>query len=298
MIYKKLSQLQKIIAISLSFVGMYGSLPLPSQGTQVQAESVLSAASTAMPKQATHPSFLRLQVAQAETQQASRSTANPFETLPLLKERGAPAPGKRVGGGSRGGCPNGNHYLTALVPVIPATPIKSVLALTFSDHPTFWFYFPYSSLSTSPVQFILQDEKGKEIYKTELTHSGTTPGVVGFKLPNTAPPLEVNKRYKWYFATYCNPQDHSDVRTVEGWVQRVALDSSLQRELEQATPQQKVLLYTKVGVWHEAVTTLAELRRQKPNDVTLKQEWDKLMQAVKLDAIAPEPITSMLTPKK
>jgi hypothetical protein len=85
---------------------------------------------------------------------------------------------------------------------------------------------------------------------------------------------------------------------VSGWVERVPLDPSLQRELDKATPQQQALLYAKGGIWHEAVTRLAELRRQKPNDVTLKEEWDKLLRSINLEAIAPEPITSMLTPKK
>ncbi|HEY9613186.1 DUF928 domain-containing protein, partial [Allocoleopsis sp.] len=90
----------------------------------------------------------------------------------------------------------------------------------------------------------------------------------------------------------------SDFRSVEGWVQRVALNPSLNRDLEQTKLQQKFLRYSEVGVWYEAVTALAELRRQNPQDASLKQEWDKLMQLIDLNAIAPEPITSMLTPKQ
>jgi hypothetical protein len=298
MIDKTLVQLQKTLAIALTVVGAYGSFPLPSQATPLQVQSALSTDSTTTSGQATKPSFLRLQVAQAEKQQASRRRDSTFNNPKRLQDRGAPAPGKRVGGASRGKCPRTSQFLTALVPVIPNTPTDSVLGLTFTNRPTFWFYFPFSLSSTRPVVFALKDDKENIIYQTELSGPGTTPGVVGFKLPDNVQPLEVNNRYKWHFTIYCDRDELSDFRSVEGWVERVALDRAFQQELARATPQQKALLYAREGIWHEAVTALAEQRRQKPNDAALKQEWDKLMQGVDLEAIASEPITSMLTPKK
>ena len=295
---KTLVQLQKTLGIALSVVGVCGSLPLASQATAIPVPSALSTGSTTTPEQATPPSFLKLQVAQLGKQQVSRRVDSTFTKPKRLRDRGAPAPGKRIGGGSRGGCPRANQFLTALVPVIPNTPNDSVLGLTFTNRPTFWFYLPYSFSSTRPVVFALKDERENIIYQTELSGPGTRPGVVGFKLPENVQPLEVNKRYKWHFTIYCDREELSDFRSVEGWVERVALDRSFQQELAVATPQQKALLYAREGIWHESVTTLAEQRRQKPNDDTLKQEWDKLMQGVDLGAIAPEPITSMLTPKK
>ncbi|HEY9610125.1 DUF928 domain-containing protein, partial [Allocoleopsis sp.] len=256
MIYQKLSQLPKILAISLTVVSAYGSLPVASLATPIPAQSTLSPI-TAKPAVATHPSLLRLKLAQTLGQLASRSAANTFKTPPLLKDRGAPAPGKRVGGGSRGACPVASKSLTALVPIIPSSPTTrgdSVLGLTVAAHPTLWFYFPYALTSTRPVEFILKDDQDNLIYQTQLSESGATPGVVGFKLPNTVPALEVDKRYKWYFTIYCDAQERSDFRSVEGWVQRVALNPSLNRDLEQTKLQQKFLRYSEVGVWYEAVT--------------------------------------------
>jgi hypothetical protein len=172
------------------------------------------------------------------------------------------------------------------------------LGLTFAEHPTLWFYVPYSLTATRPVEFVLFDNQGKELYRTLLSESGTAPGVMGFQIPETVPPLAVNKRYKWYLTVFCDANERSDFRSVEGWVQRVALDPKLQPKLEQATPQQKAALYTQAGVWHEAVTTLAQLHRQNPNNANLQQQWQELMQLIDLGAIAPEPITSMLTPKE
>ncbi|AFZ19668.1 DUF928 domain-containing protein [Allocoleopsis franciscana] len=316
-------------AFALIVAGAYASIPRQSLATPVQTQSTpVVSTVTPTPVEATPPSCVKLQLAQLEKQQVQRSTPqgdsrpggdvlaqNPPQNPP--KDRGAPAPGQRTGGATRGRCPSASKPLTALVPIISAssdksqhpvlasTPTGSVLGLTVVSHPTFWFYVPYSITSERPVEFILKDDRDNIIYQTLLSESATAPGVVGFKLPNTVKPLEVNKRYNWFLTIACTPPSSisSDQQEpvkifVSGWVERVTLDPSLQRELDKATPQQQALLYAKGGIWYEAVTNLAELRRQKPNDVTLKAEWAKLLRSINLEAIASEPITSMLTPKK
>lgn len=337
MINKTSSERQKSLALSwatpwaltLTVAGAYASLPLPSLATPVQPLSTpVVSTVTPAPVEATPLSSLRLQLAQLKKQRVQRGTAqgnsrpggdtrsqNPPQNPP--KDRGAPAPGQRTGGATRGRCPVASKRLTALVPIISATsdksqhpvlastPTGSVLGLTVVSHPTFWFYVPYSITPERPLEFILKDDRDNIIYQTLLSESATTPGVVGFKLPDTVTPLVVNKRYNWFLTMACDrPAPNSSSQEeptkifVSGWVERVPLAPSLQQELDKATAQQKALLYANGGIWHEAVTTLAELRRQKPNDVTLKEEWANLLRSINLEAIAPEPITSMLTPKK
>lgn len=331
MINKTLSERQKSLTLSIAVpwafafttTGAYASLPLQSQALPIPspATSVVSSAKPTL-VEATVPFFLRQQQVQRGTFQpdsrlfgGARSQNSAQNQQP--KDRGAPAPGQRTGGATRGSCPSASKSLTALVPIISATsdksqhpvlantPAGSVLGLTVVSHPTFWFYVPYSVTSERPVEFILRDDQYNIIYQTLLSGSATAPGVVGFQLPDTVAPLEVNKRYNWILAMPCDRPSPNSIDLeeltrifVSGWVERVTIDPSLQRELDKATAQQKALLYAKGGIWHEAVTTLAELRRQKPNDVTLKAEWVKLLQSINLEAIAPEPITSMLTPKK
>lgn len=313
-------------AFALTIAGVDASLPLQSVATPVQTSStpVVSTVTSAS-AEATQPSSFRLQLVQTPTPQTdrgapgknSRRGGGSRAQTPPPKDRGAPAPGQRTGGATRGRCPVASKRLTALVPIISATPDKSqhpvlantpagsVLGLTTDSHPTFWFYVPYSVTSERPVEFILKDDRDNIIYQTLLSESATAPGVVGFKLPDPVAPLEVNKRYNWFLIMACDQSSSTSSEPTEptkifvsGWVERVTIDPSLQRELDKATAQQKALLYAKGGIWHEAVTTLAELRRQKPNDVTLKAEWAKLLQSINLEAIAPEPISSMLTPKK
>ncbi len=246
----------------------------------------------------------------AGTHAEQRPRMGPFESSP--SDQGAPAPGSRPGAGSRGGhsCPRVNKPLTPLMPVTgkmlsrgqDSTPENTVsdfnLGLTVADHPTFWFYIPFSLTAQRPIEFVLEDDQANEIYKTTFTEVGISPGIAGFQLPATAPPLEVNKTYRWYFSVYCTPDRTDDPILAEGAVKRVPLNFSLKRQLEQAKPYQRFELYAKATLWHEAVTSLAELRRKNPDDVTLKNEWTTLLQAMNLEAIAKEPITTMLTPQQ
>ncbi len=69
---------------------------------------------------------------------------------------------------------------------------------------------------------------------------------------------------------------------VNGWVQRV--------ELEQEISEQGVAFYEQTGIWYEPLTKLAESRIENPEDEELKAEWENLLKAVNLEAIAQEPI--------
>jgi hypothetical protein len=229
------------------------------------------------------------------TQQAALLAQTPPQPQP--PDYGAP--GERKGAATRSNCPLVKNRLTALVPLVQKTASNGqganstvVLGKTAAERPSFWFYVPYTFTPAHPAEFMLQDEARKDLYKATLEASQTAPGVVGFELPSTAPALEVGKRYYWSFSVYCIPEQRF---FVEGWVERVALNPSLLPQLEQATQREKFALYQKADLWHEAIATLAQLRRQNPEDAKLEAEWSNLLQSIDLNAIAPEPITAMLT---
>ncbi|MEH2084321.1 MAG: DUF928 domain-containing protein [Nostoc sp.] len=201
------------------------------------------------------------------------------------------APGNRVGGGKRG-CESMDKQLatskqkqlTALVPVYQFPNAELVFGLTTTSHPTFWFYVPYH-VATVSAEFVLQNEAGETIYQSPISLSGT-PGVVRFSLPSTTSPLEIGKRYRWYFNTYCNLQQSPVF--VNGWVKRVEQNSVLKSQLETATPKQRVALYATNGIWYDSLTALAELHRLDPKH----SNWASMLQAVGLNSIASEPIVN------
>lgn len=222
-------------------------------------------------------------------------------TPPPPPDRGVP--GGRKGSGSRGECStNIDTVLTALMPTfVTSDDEQAVWGLTVSERPTFWFYVPYSLTPEITAEFILQaDENGSIIHNTKipLTTAATVPGVISLRLPSAIAPLEIGKRYYWKFVVHCDRQDPSANIVVDGWVERIAPNPSLVNQLEKATPRERARIYAKQGIWHESVTTLAELRRTYPQDAALTQEWEALLQAVNLKEIASKPIVECCIPEK
>lgn len=228
--------------------------------------------------------------------------------LPKLPDTGIPT-GRQRGAAARGNCPAVDLPLTALVPAVEqklgqeqgkALTMTNVWGLTVAEYPTFWFYVPYSQASAGSGEFVLQDEEDNDVYRTPVTLPGT-PGTVSLPLPSTSAPLEIGKRYHWYFKIYCNPQRISNPVNpifVEGWVQRVTPNPSLTSQLMVATPKQQIALYATNGIWYEALTSLAELRLVEPNDATLKADWADLLRSISLGNVASQPIVQCCTPKK
>lgn len=219
---------------------------------------------------------------------AQRPTLNPSGQLnePIFN---APPPPDDIGqptntqGGGRRGCKSEGKEkpLTALVPV-------SGWALTTAEHPTLWFYVPEPPPLS--VEFVLKDNADRTVYKSPVTLSGT-PGVVRLSLPSKAAPLEIGKRYHWYFKIHCQP-DKPPIY-VDGWIKRVLLKPEIKSPLEKATPRQRVALYAANGNWYEALTAAAELHRIDPKD----SDWATLLRSVGLDNIASEPMVDCCKPE-
>lgn len=188
------------------------------------------------------------------------------------------APKGRKGGGSRPGCPATEQPITALV---PATNI----GWTVSSHPTFWIYIPYQATSPRPVDLVLRDDTGKAVYKNTFQFTGK-PRIISYQLPETAPEIEIGKRYSLSVSFFCNPVNKSEANIISTWVKRVALSPELKKKLAAATPKQRIVLYAENGLWFDTLTALIELRRHSP-DASLDNAWADLLkhQFVQLDEL-------------
>lgn len=206
------------------------------------------------------------------------------------------APERRQEGGTRGpssdcSAKNGQS-LTALVP-------GSKFGATEAAYPSFFVYIPalLTQVSPLPAEFILKDFRGNEIYKANFNTS-EMPGIVMINLPDQAglPALEVDQDYQWSFSVSCQPDESSRSMEVQGWVRRVKLDDALSDELSKAPLQKQFEIYTKAGIWHDALGTLVDLRRGDPFNIALLSEWQKLLNSAGLDALTQESL--LLSPKE
>ncbi len=213
---------------------------------------------------------------------------------PQLPDNGTPT-GRRKGAAGRGNCVTESR-LTALVPAFEKTLAENrgkatyVWGKTIAEYPTFWFYVPYLSTSLRSVEFVLQDGED-DVYRSPVTLP-ETPGIVSFRLPHTTTPLEVGKMYRWFFKVNlnCAPQQLANANYqdyVEGWVQRVEVNSRVTHQLETATPQQQIAIYAANGIWHEALSAIAALGG---TETTIKAYWTDLLQSAGLSDIASKPI--------
>ncbi|MFB2981438.1 DUF928 domain-containing protein [Microseira sp. BLCC-F43] len=189
------------------------------------------------------------------------------------------APGDRGDAGSRS-----PYDISAISPA-------TNLGLTAAEYPTFWLYVPTRISSRLSIQLILRNENKQVIYRTtfEITQGK---GIVNFRLPKTAPPLEIGRKYQWVF--------RSEDLTRYGWVERVALKPEIVSQLATATPRQRVLIFAQNGIWYETLTELAELRRTHPQDAEIAADWAALLQhrLVRLDKIVAEPFLPCCTPEE
>src|SRR6476469_1994376 len=215
--------------------------------------------------------------------------------LPILAKTPSPAPSptpspitlpnpppqgisnRRATAGTRGECQS-DKPLTALVQETP-------FSLTTAEYPTLFVYIPQTDAKSA--EFVLADEKNRDIYKTKFNIASKV-GVFSLSIPATpiSPTLEVGNNYQWGFSLICDAEDRGRDLDINGSIQRVNLNPDLVTNLEKASMRDRVNIYLKEGIWHDALITLASLRREKPNDSSLAKEWANMLQQVDLKDIA------------
>jgi len=212
--------------------------------------------------------------------------------LPQLPPGSAPG-GRRYGGATRGQCPNVTPPLTALVPsTLDSSSVRNVWGLTAREYPKLWFYLPYTKNSSIQAEFTVLDDESKDPIYTSAIALPTKPSTIGVSLPHNIPPLQVGKKYRWFLNFYCDPQKQSVPIFVEGVIIRKNPDAALVGELQKAQPLQQVAIYASNGFWHDALTTLAELRQKSPQNEIFEKEWTNLLQAIGLGEVANRPLAS------
>ena len=166
-----------------------------------------------------------------------------------------------------------------LTPVVmqPSTNVS----LTAAAHPTLLVYVPSTSAKALEVTLEDSNKRGIDRVRVDLPK---TPGIV--RVPLTSfPALEVGQDYLWIASIVCDSGDPKDNFSA-GIVRRVQLNSALTNKIKQATPLNRLTLYTQAGIWYEAASTLDELRRTQPNNQEVQEIWAEFLKSAGLEALA------------
>ena len=166
--------------------------------------------------------------------------------------------------------------------------------ITVAEYPTFLAYLPQTS--AQQVFLTLEDEDDNYVYHTTFPIPEQS-GIASFTIPDMAPMLEPEKYYKVSLAMVCGTTLDPNDPVVEGWIKRVELDDTLTASQTQATFLDRGASYARNGIWFDAVTTIAELRRSQPNNSDAMAAWEELLQSVGLELIQNVSLLDSLPPE-
>jgi hypothetical protein len=207
-------------------------------------------------------------------------------------------PGRREGGGTRDGVLGADPCSSPSAPQFAALMPPTNFGLTTAEFPRFFWSTPRTKARFA--EFTLHeavegpDKKMSDralVYRTTFRINGEA-GVASLPLPRNSgiPGLAVGQDYHWSIALICNPQDRKKDAKVEGWVQRIALDPDLAKQLAQSSSGDRPQIYADKGIWFDALSSLADLRYARTLDPLLAKDWSELLKAVQLPSSAALPL--------
>lgn len=194
------------------------------------------------------------------------------------------ASGRSRAGATRSQCSQiDTKSLMALVP-------NSNEGLTTQEYPQFWFYIPFGATPESPpAKFRLLNEQKKSVLTKSLLFSlPEKKGIVSITLPSTEKPLEIGKRYNWYFNISCvNDNGLNTNISVDGWTKRVEASSQLVQQIKQLKVEEQYIPYAENNIWHETVSQLAKY------SAVHQQQWQNLLSLFQLEEFANSPTVEL-----
>lgn len=117
-------------------------------------------------------------------------------------------------------------------------------------------------------------------------------GIIGIRLPDNAPPLELGSRYEWKVSITCGSDSINDSLTTRGGILEM---TSLDLEPSIANLD----AYIEAGIWQESLTILAEDRYINGTGLQTtdgETYWELAMEAAGLSEFADEPIVQIVDP--
>ncbi|MGL4501117.1 MAG: DUF928 domain-containing protein, partial [Planktothrix sp.] len=152
---------------------------------------------------------------------------------------------------------------------------------TVSEYPSFLFYIPYSPENISYLEFFIQDPQTlATVYRTQI-QIAQGPGIIQITLPSEPNyALALDKTYRWYLRLDCQANAKDPDLLWTGFVRRVSQNPALENQLSSESSG-TYRAYMNHEIWHDAVTSAAELRFQDPDQ--FKKAWSEVLQSLELE---------------
>ncbi len=216
---------------------------------------------------------------QSNASQATVSQAKPELAIkPILyvpPKKGAPAPGLKRGGGTRG--------MNKSVPVISVLAPDHV-GLTLLEQPVlFWFAPTKQNLS---YEFTLIAETAESPAVEVKLPQPSQPGIQQIKLSDYNVKLSQGERYQWSVSVIMDPEEPSANIVAKGVIERIdrnKLEQPLPNGLSKADAPKR---YAEAGLWYDAVMAFSDQIQSDPGNVDLRQQRASLLEQGGLGEVA------------
>ncbi len=212
----------------------------------------------------------------------------PIQLIPdNIQNPGRPG-GRRRGGGSRGECLANNVPLSAIAYADSQTVSElgierteeTVGMLTTKARPVLWFYLPSELSNDTETAFVLKDAQEQVLYQGQLLGETDEDGIIGVPL---AADLEIDATYHWFLTLDCGDGEQT---MVDGWIARKRVSAELKKRFEPVGDRNRAALYANYGFLQDALTELARLKLEQPEDEATDQDWVNFLNALDLSDLA------------
>lgn len=198
-------------------------------------------------------------------------------------------PGRVRSAATRGSCFQNQKPLIAIVPS------DTEAQLTTSKYPTFYIYIPPTA-KAQKMEFVLRDDSNiTPLYRESF--QPVQAGIITVRLPTNRPPLQLGKVYTWGFSMICDTRERDEDLYIQSRIKRTQ-DENLEAQLRATNNiYDRAVIYTTAGIWENALTSVATLRRQRPNDPKAQRYWQDLLQSINVPELAKQPFLPCCTPR-
>jgi hypothetical protein len=189
--------------------------------------------------------------------------------------KGAPAPGLRRGGGTRG--------MNKSVPVISLLAPDHV-GLTLHEQPVLFWFTP--TKQDHPFEFTLIGENADAPAVEAKLSPPAHPGLQQIRLSDYKVKLSPGERYLWSVALIMDAEERSANIVAKGAIERIERDKLEHPQAINLTNAEAPRRYAEAGIWYDAVMAISDLIQSNPTDTELRQQRASLLKQVGLTDVA------------
>jgi hypothetical protein len=191
--------------------------------------------------------------------------------------KGAPAPGVRRGGGTRG--------MNKSVPVISLLAPEHV-GLTLQEQPVLYWFTPTKQDRAFSFEFtLIGDNAETPIIETRLP-SPSQAGLQQIKLSDYKVKLSPGERYFWSVSLIVDAEERSANVVAKGAIERVEREKLEHPLAADFSEGEAALHYAEAGVWYDAIMAITDRIQANPADNQLREQRAAFLDQIGLSDVA------------